>query len=459
MAQSTCQSERVSWLRKDRLARSTHVRKLVSSFEALTSQPPHAYTEAAGITPVQAMPDDADKVMMRRSVKDIKDELEGKTTSTPSEASVVNVRPQKPPRAMLLHDASPKSASTTEPQKPLCTQSLADTAVQTAAAVKQVEPASAQPLDVTDVKPPKPHLIGDTAGATSDDVEPDAEDLLRTLVLGDAAGDTKVTVKSSRTQSLVRNDAQRAHAVKPPSTQSVSKDAQRALAVKPPSTQYDAQMALAVRQEELLRTLLMGLPDETSQTTITVTPRKPVRRQSLAVKLVEPAPTQPLADATTTALESAPVLQPPQKPSRCRDYVMYRNNFGHYGFSLLTTFTPDMERCHVVFQAADSIAPLPVGRLVSLNFQSIQDKTAAELHDSFNRATESIRLRVQPLSFPLDVLQEMVADQVSPVTYEEHVDYRRDRRAHPARRWVKRKLRGVARAMSRLRDAIRCCWR
>ncbi|CAH1247983.1 Hypp8072 [Branchiostoma lanceolatum] len=426
MAQSTCQSERVSWLRKDRLARSTHVRKLVSSFEALTSQPPHAYTEAAGITPVQAMPDDADKVMMRRSVKDIKDELEGKTTSTPSEASVVNVRPQKPPRAMLLHDASPKSASTTEPQKPLCTQSLADTAVQTAAAAKQVEPASAQPLDVTDVKPPKPHLIGDTAGATSDDVEPDAEDLLRTLVLGDAAGDTKVTVKSSRTQSLIRNDAQR---------------------------------ALAVRQEELLRTLLMGLPDETSQTTITVTPRKPVRRQSLAVKLVEPAPAQTLADATTRILESAPVLQPPQKPSRCRDYVMYRNNFGHYGFSLLTTFTPSMERCHVVFQAADSIAPLPVGRLVAVNFQPIQDKTAAELHDSFNRATESIRLRVQPLSFPLDVLQEMVADQVSPVTYQEHVDYRRDRRAHPARRWVKRKLRGVARATSQLRDAITCCWR
>ncbi|CAH1232803.1 Hypp511 [Branchiostoma lanceolatum] len=362
-------------LRQDLLARSTHVSKLVSSFEALTSQPCHA---AAGITPVLTLPD-ADQVLSRRSVRDIKDELEGKASTTSSE-SAASVSPHRPP---------------------------------------------------------KPHLIGDTAGATSDDVEPAAEDLLRSLVLGDAAGNTKVTVMPSRTQSVAGKDAVRPN--KPPRIRS--------------ATAEYAQRALAVRQEQLLRTLLMGLTDETSQTTITVTPRKPVRRQSLAVKLVEPAPTQHLTDAATEATESTPVLRP--------HFVLYRNNFGQFGFSLLTTFPPDMERCHLVFQAADSIATLPTGRLVAVDFQSVQDKTAAELHDIVNRSTESVRLRIQQLSLPLEVLQEMVADQVSPVTYtyQEYADYYRQRRAHPARRWVKRKLRGVARALSRFRGAFTSCWR
>ncbi|CAH1232873.1 Hypp522 [Branchiostoma lanceolatum] len=417
MAQSNCQPEKVRY-RKERLARSTHVSKLVSSFEALTSQPRNDYTAAAGMTPV----------MTRRSVHEIKDELEGKTSTTPSEASVVKVSPQKPPRTKFLHYATPKSASIKEPQKTLwlCTQSLADTAVQTAAAVKQVKPATTDAETVASVspqKPPQPHLIGDTAGATSDDVKPVAEHLLRTL--GDPPGDTKVTVKTSRTQSVAGKNV---------------------------------RTALAVRQEQLLRTLLTGLPNAPAQTTITVTPRKPVRRQSLAVKLVGRAPTQPLADAAAKATESTPVLQPPQKPSRCRDYVIYRNNLGYFGFSLLTTMTPDMERCHVVFQAADSIAPLPVGRLVAVNFQPVKDKTACELHDIFNSSTESVRLRIQQLFFPVSVLQEMVADQISPVTYQEHMDYRRQRQAHPARRWVKRKLRGVARALSRIRDGITSCW-
>ncbi|CAH1250712.1 Hypp8901 [Branchiostoma lanceolatum] len=395
-------SEIVRW-RLERLARSTHVSKLVSSFEALASRPRHDYTAAAGMTPFLAMPDDSDQVLIRhrRSIQEIKDELVGKASSTSSEASVVNVTPQKPPSAKLLREATPKSAGTTEQQKPLPSQSLADTTAQTS-------------------EPDTKTVSSDTTGTTTYGVKP--KDLLRTpVVLGDAAGETTVMMKTSCTQSVVSKDD---------------------------------QTTLAVRQDELLRTLLLGLPDATAETTITVSPRKPVHLQSLAdtdaktaVPVKEPASTPSLTVAAARATESAPVLQPPQKPYLCEDYVFQRGDLGHFGFSVLTTMTPDMERVHVVFQAADSTARLPVGLLVSANFISVKNMTASELQYIFDRCTESVLLRVQQLSFPLAVLQEMVADQT----------YRRQRRAHPVKRWVKRKLTGVARALSRVRDAITFC--
>ncbi|CAH1271293.1 Hypp4619 [Branchiostoma lanceolatum] len=297
MAQSICRTEKVQ-LRQERLARSTHVSKLVSSFEALASRPRHDYTAAAGMAPYLALPDAEAMIRHRRSVQEIKDELVGKASSTSSEASVVNVTQQKLPRAKLLHDATPR-----------------------------------KPVDV---------------------------------------------------QSLTATDA----------------------------------------------------------------------KAAVPVKLVEPARTPSLTTAAAGARGSAPILQ----PSRGKDFVLQRDDLGRFGFSILTTMTPDMERVHVVFQAADSIARLPVGLLVSANGLLVKNMTASELQYIFDQSTESVRLRIQQLSFPLDVLQEMVADQTSPVTYQDLVDYRLQRRAHPAKRWAKRKLTGVARALSRVREAI-AYWR
>ncbi|XP_078609032.1 uncharacterized protein LOC144880619 [Branchiostoma floridae x Branchiostoma japonicum] len=338
---STCPSEKA--LRKDRLSRSTHVSELVSSFEALVSQP--------CMTPVQTLPD-AEQVLSRSSIQELKDKLLGKTRSTPSEAIVVSVRPQKPTRTKSLNDAATELESTTstEPQKPPRTNSLADRDGRTAVEVRQ-------------------------------------EELLRTLVLGDTTAHATVTVKSGCTPAL------------------------------------------------------------------------PDAAVLVPVKLVEPAPSQPLADAATRPVESTPVLQPPPKPARCKDFVLYRNNVGHYGFSLLTTLTPDLEPVHIVFQAADSIATLPVGRLVSVNYLPVQGKTASELYEMFNRSPESIRLRIQQLYFPLSVVQDMVKDQTSPVTYKDHMEYRRQQRLHPAKEWMKRKVRGLVSAVSRCRVAITSCWR
>ncbi|XP_035679144.1 uncharacterized protein LOC118417637 [Branchiostoma floridae] len=336
---STCPSEKA--LRKERLARSTHVSQLVSSFEALTSQP--------CMTPVQSLPD-ADEVLSRSSIQELKDKLLGKTRSTPSETIVVSVRPQKPTRTKSLNDAATESESTKKPQKPPRTNSLADRDGRIAVEVRQ-------------------------------------EELLRTLVLGDTTAHATVTVKSGRTPAL------------------------------------------------------------------------PDAAVLVPAKLVEPAPSQPLADAAASPTESTPVLQPPPKPARCKDFVLYRNNVGHFGFSLLTTLTPDLEPVHVVFQAADSIATLPVGRLVSVNYLPVQGKTASELYEMFNRSPESVRLRIQQLYFPLSVVQGMVEDQTSPVTYKEHVEYRRQQRLHPAKEWMKRKVRGLVSAVSRCRVAIKSCWR
>ncbi|XP_078597988.1 uncharacterized protein LOC144874036 [Branchiostoma floridae x Branchiostoma japonicum] len=294
--------------------------------------------------------------------------------------------------------------------------------------------------------------------------------------------------KPTRTRSLVGIDDQTSIAVKPPAlrptrTKSLSGiDTQTSIAVKPPALRptrtrslsgIDAQTTIGVRQEELLRTLLLG--DTSAETTVTVKPHKPGRTHSLPpdtaalktavpVSLVEPALTQPLADSAARPTESTPVLQSPPKPSRCKDYVLHRNNFGHFGFSLLTTLTPDLETVHVVFESADSISTLPVGRLLAVNFLPVQGKTTAELYDILNRSPDSVRLKVQQLYFPVSVLQEMVRDQVSAVTFQQYREYilyqyQRQRQAHPVKKWMKRKLRGVVSVLSRCREVLTSCWR
>eukprot|EP00058_Branchiostoma_floridae_P020961 XP_002606451.1 hypothetical protein BRAFLDRAFT_93232 [Branchiostoma floridae] len=471
MAQTTSLSENAH-LRKERLARSTHVSKLVSTFEALVSQPSHC-TAAAGLTPVQALPD-ADRVLIRRSVREIQDELLANTSSIPSDARVLTVTPKKSPRTKSQDDETTKTASTTGPQKPPRIQSLADSTVQTAVTVNAVEPVRTQLQADTDdktvasvesQKPARSYLNGDIVGTTTGIVKP--TDLLPTLLLNEAAVDTTVTVrqrKPFRSQSMSGTDPQSSIAVKP-----------RALI--PTRTQslvgIDTQTAIGVRQEELLRTLLLG--DTSSKTTVTVMPHKPGRTHALPsgtaalkttvpIKLVQPAPTQPLADAAARSNESTPVLQPPPKPSRSKEFVLHRNNFGHFGFALLTTLTPDMETVHVVFEAADSISVLPVGWLLAVNFLPVQGKTTAELYEILNRSPDSVRLRIQQLYFPVSVLQEMVRDQVSAVTFQQYRDYilyqyQRQRQAHPVKKWMKRKLRGVVSALSRCHEALTSCWR
>ncbi|XP_035679651.1 uncharacterized protein LOC118417973 [Branchiostoma floridae] len=291
MAQSSCPSDKTH-SRRERLARSTYVSQLVSSFEALTGQP--------CITPVQTLAD-ADQVLISRSVQERKDELLGKTSSTPSEATVVSVRPQKPPSTKSLNVADTKSASSTEPQKPPRTNwnSLADK--------RDAQPA----------------------------VEVRQEELLRTLVLGDTTAHATVTVKpASRIPALPVTTAHATVTVKAGRTPTLS--------------------------------------DTGRSSTLPVTA---ALKTEVPVTLVESAQTQLLADAAQTRpTESTPVLQPPPKPARCKDFVLSRNNVGHFGFALLTTLAPDLEPVHVIFQAADSIATLPVGRNLSL-FTMIEKKS------------------------------------------------------------------------------------
>eukprot|EP00058_Branchiostoma_floridae_P020964 XP_002606454.1 hypothetical protein BRAFLDRAFT_93235 [Branchiostoma floridae] len=491
MPQTTSLSENFH-LRKDRLARSTHVSKLVSTFEALVSQPGHC-TAAAGLTPVQALPD-ADQVLIRRSARDIKDELLAKTSSTPSKARVLTVIPKKPPRTKSQDDETTKTASTKGPLKPPRTQYLADSTVQTVGTLYAFNPAEllANTADKTVVKvesqkPARSHLVGDTVGTPTDTVKP--TDLLRTLLLEKAAVETTVTTrqhKPTRTRSLTGIDAQtsiakKPRARKPTRTRSLGDiDDQMSIAVKPRALRptrthfmvgIDAQTAISVRQKELLCTLLLG--DTSNKTTVTVKPHKPSRPHALPsdkaalktavpVSLVEPAPTQ--TDVAARPTESTPVLQPPLKPSRAKDFVLHRNNFGHFGFCLLTTLTPDMETVHVVFESADSISTLPVGRLLAVNFLPVQGKTTAELYEILNRSPDSVRLRIQQLYFPVSVLQEMVRDQVSAVTFQQYREYilyqyQRQRQAHPVKKWMKRKLRGVVSVLSRCREVLTSCWR
>ncbi|XP_078597989.1 uncharacterized protein LOC144874037 [Branchiostoma floridae x Branchiostoma japonicum] len=542
MAQTTSISENAH-LRKERLARSTHVSKLVSTFEALVSQPSHC-NAVAGLTPVQALTD-ADRVFIRRSVRDIKVELLAKTTSTPSEAGLLTVIPKKPSRTKSDDDKTTKMASTTGPQKPPRTQSLVVSTVQTAVTMNAVEPARTQLLadtadktvaNVESQKPARSHLIGNTVGTAVDTVKP--TDLLRTLLQEKAAVETTVTArqqkptrtrsltgidaqtsiakkprarKPTRTRSLVGIDDQTSIAVKPPAlrptrTKSLSGiDTQTSIAVKPPALRpartrslsgIDAQTTIAMkpralkqtrgksldgihtmtakglRQEELLRTLLLG--DTSAKTTVTVKPHKQGRthapvataalKTAVPIKLVEPALTQPLADSAARPTESTPVLQPSPKPSRAKDFVLHRNNYGHFGFCLLTTLTPDMETVHVVFEAADSISALPVGRLLAVNFLPVQGKTTAELYEILNRSPDSVRLKIEQLYFPVSVLQEMVRDQESAVTFQQYREYilyqfERQRQAHPVKRWMKRKLRGVVSVLSRCREVLTSCWR
>eukprot|EP00058_Branchiostoma_floridae_P020963 XP_002606453.1 hypothetical protein BRAFLDRAFT_93234 [Branchiostoma floridae] len=123
-----------------------------------------------------------------------------------------------------------------------------------------------------------------------------------------------------------------------------------------------------------------------------------------------------------------------------------------------------METVHIVFEAADSISALPVGRLLAVNFLPVQGKTTAELYEVLNRSPDSVRLKIEQLYFPVSVLQEMVRDQVSAVTFQQYREYilyqyQRQRQAHPVKKWMKRKLRGVVSVLSRCHEALASCWR
>ncbi|KAI8493930.1 hypothetical protein Bbelb_282770 [Branchiostoma belcheri] len=99
------------------------------------------------------------------------------------------------------------------------------------------------------------------------------------------------------------------------------------------------------------------------------------------------------------------------------------------------------------------------GRLVDVNFLPVQGKTTEELCDILNRSPESVRLKLLPLYLPLPVLQEMVSDQVSPVTYQEHMEYFASQgRVRTVKKWLKRRRLGVVSALSRCRNALTSCW-
>ncbi|KAI8504906.1 hypothetical protein Bbelb_170150 [Branchiostoma belcheri] len=274
-----------------------------------------------------------------------------------------------------------------------------------------------------------------------DDLAPDVgvriqqEELMRSLCMGRASTKASVILKKEkkgRSRSLA------------PVTAVVQSCRARARSLS--VTRIKAKRGEPVKPADLLKTLCLG--HGTGKARITQ------KRQQ-----VDTASTKPLADAAARAPEGTPVLQPPTKPSWFKEYVLYRNNFGHFGFSLLTTLTPDLERVHIVFQAADSIDVLPVGRLLAVNFLPVQGKTTEELYGIFNRSPESVRLKILPLYFPLPVLQEMVSDQVSPVTYKDHIEYFVSQgRVNPVKKWVKKRLRRISSALSRCRNAFTCCW-
>ncbi|XP_078689337.1 uncharacterized protein LOC144920843 [Branchiostoma floridae x Branchiostoma belcheri] len=169
-------------------------------------------------------------------------------------------------------------------------------------------------------------------------------------------------------------------------------------------------------------------------------------------------------DNTDKTTDNTPV--PPPKPARCKDFVLYRNRLGQFEFLLLATEVLEkpfgateetLRKIHVVCQAAGSIGPLPVGRLVAMNFLPVHDKTTSELYDVLNRSVESVRLKIQPLDFPLATLQGLLSEQEIPSEEEENGDSQPQ--VHPVKKLAKRRLWGVSSVLSRCRKALRSCWR
>ncbi|XP_078689844.1 uncharacterized protein LOC144921088 isoform X2 [Branchiostoma floridae x Branchiostoma belcheri] len=171
-------------------------------------------------------------------------------------------------------------------------------------------------------------------------------------------------------------------------------------------------------------------------------------------------------DGTDKTTDNTPV--PPPKPVRCKDFVLYRNRPGQFEFLLLATEVPEKPfgaseetlcKIHVVCQAAGSIGPLPVGRLVAMNFLPVHDKTTSELYDILNRSAESVRLKIQPLDFPLAALQGLISEQEIPSEEETQENGDSQPQVHPVKKLAKRRLWGAASALSRCRKALRSCWR
>ncbi|KAI8519789.1 Unconventional myosin-XVIIIa [Branchiostoma belcheri] len=172
-------------------------------------------------------------------------------------------------------------------------------------------------------------------------------------------------------------------------------------------------------------------------------------------------------DNTDKTTDNTPA--PPPKPARCKDFVLYRNRLGQFEFLLLATEVPEKPfgaseetlRCkiHVVCQAAGSIGPLPVGRLVAMNFLPVHDKTTSELYDILNRSAESVRLKIQPLDFPLAALQGLMSEQEIPSEEETQENGDSQPQVHPVKKLAKRRLWGAASVLSRCRKALRSCWR
>ncbi|XP_078683581.1 uncharacterized protein LOC144917417 [Branchiostoma floridae x Branchiostoma belcheri] len=157
---------------------------------------------------------------------------------------------------------------------------------------------------------------------------------------------------------------------------------------------------------------------------------------------------------------------PPPKPARCKDFVLYRNMLGQFEFLLLATEVPEkpfgateetLRKIHVVCQAAGSIGPLPVGRLVAMNFLPVHGKTTPELYDILNRSAESVRLKIQPLDFPLATLQGLISEQEIPSEEETQENGASQPQTHPVKKLAKRRLWGSF--LSRCRKALCSCWR
>ncbi|XP_035686067.1 uncharacterized protein LOC118422543 [Branchiostoma floridae] len=163
-----------------------------------------------------------------------------------------------------------------------------------------------------------------------------------------------------------------------------------------------------------------------------------------------------------TAETTGTTPTPPPKPARCKDFVLYRNTLGQFGVSLMPTEISErsfsgsteqsMRRIHVVCQAADSDASLPVGRLVAVNFLPVHDITTADLYTIIARSAESVRLRIQPLDFPQSVLQTLVYSEQHRVAQENDSQGQ----SHPLgiKVLVKRKMKRV---IQRCREAVGSC--
>ncbi|XP_019623704.1 PREDICTED: uncharacterized protein LOC109469605 [Branchiostoma belcheri] len=169
-------------------------------------------------------------------------------------------------------------------------------------------------------------------------------------------------------------------------------------------------------------------------------------------------------DDTDKTTDNTPV--PPTKPARCKDFVLYRNRLGQFEFLLLATEVPEkpfgateetLRKIHVVCQAAGSIGPLPVGRLVAMNFLPVHGKTTPELYDILNRSAESVRLKIQPLDFPLATLQGLISEQEIPSEEETQENGASQPQTHPVKKLAKRRLWGSF--LSRCRKALCSCWR